>query len=191
MNYKEIIKKQSFIIALSVIVMAIILIGSSYALFSQVDKSTNAQVVETGTLSVTYTPSAESTTQTADIEPADESSAKTYTFTVDNTGSLAMDYNVLIYTDTGNTVPHSVITVKIDDGAATVLSSLTKSTDSENINSIRYLLGQYTLAESTAETHSKTHTVKVWINDTAAEELANSQMIVKVSVNGIVSGSES
>ena len=54
MNYKKTIKRQTVIIALSVIVMSVVLISSSLALFNNQAKSTNAQVVTSGTLVIDY-----------------------------------------------------------------------------------------------------------------------------------------
>ena len=56
MNYKRNIKKQSYVIAISAILLAIAVAGTSYALFFQVDSNSNNQVVETGSLAVTQVP---------------------------------------------------------------------------------------------------------------------------------------
>ena len=55
MNYKSILKKQSFIIGISIFAMLTLLIGTSYAIFSQIKSSTNTQVLSAGTLNITYT----------------------------------------------------------------------------------------------------------------------------------------
>ena len=99
MNYKDIIKKQTSIIAMSVIGMCIILISTSYALFMKVNTSTKNQVVETGTLKTEY--AAGTTLTTAVLPQSDTEGLATsgYSFSVTNTGTLPMKYEITIYND--------------------------------------------------------------------------------------------
>ena len=55
MNYASIIKKQSAVIAVSVFVMVIGIIGTSYALFMKVDQS-EEQTVQSGSLVMQLSP---------------------------------------------------------------------------------------------------------------------------------------
>lgn len=189
MNYKETIKKQSFIITISVIAMAVILIGTSFALFNDSGKSTNTQAITGGTFNLDYSASV-ITTQTGEITPQSESDATAYTLAVNNTGSLNADYNILIYTTATNTLAHSNIKVKIDSDPVKTLSSLTKTkaTASESdINKIRYILKTSTLNAGS----NTTHTIKVWIDEDADESIVGSTIGVDLAVEGIVAGSES
>ena len=76
--------------------MAVILLGSSYALFNGKSQSTNNQVITAGTLVVDYS-SSNVTTTTGELTPQSESEANTYTISVNNTGTLPVAYNILIY----------------------------------------------------------------------------------------------
>lgn len=66
MNFNDVIKRQTVIIALSVIGMCIIVISTSYALFTKVETSSKNQVVETGTLTTAF---AQGTTLTTSALP--------------------------------------------------------------------------------------------------------------------------
>jgi len=201
MNYKGIIKKQSFIIAISIIVMAIILIGSSYALFTNSSQSTQNQVVESGTLIIDYS-SSTGVTNTGDenneIIPKTDSEMESedgYNINITNTGTLPMSYNLIIYTGSTNGVPHSSIKVQLDSGEIKVLSSLTRTSQTASqtdMNSIRYILGSSTVAAANDNDDSdvKNHNIKVWIDDEASEDIIGENIQVLVSVEGIVEDSE-
>ena len=189
MNYKDTIKKQTFIISISVIVMAVILIGTSFALFNDTGKSTTTQTITGGTFNLDYSASS-ITTQTGEITPQSESDASSYILNVNNTGSLDSDYNILIYTSATNEVEHSNIKVKIDSEAAKTLSSLTKTkaTASEtDKNKIKYILK----TDNVGHGANKSHTIKVWIDENADESIIGQAIGVDMSVEGVVEGSES
>ncbi len=189
MNYKDTIKKQSFIITISVIVMAVILIGTSFALFNDSGKSTNTQSVSAGTFDLDYSASV-ITTQTGDVTPADESGANSYSLSVNNSGSLNADYNIILYTSTTNEVPHENIKVKIDDDAAVTLSSLTKTSatvSESDINKIRYILK----TPSVNAGATKTHTIKVWVDENIDDSYIGKNIGVSMMVEGVVAGTES
>ena len=197
MNYKSIIKKQSFIITASVIVMAIILLGTSYALFTNRDNS-DTQVVSSGTLTVSYSGSTITTVGGVDgsgnlleIEPLDEATVDAqnpYVIKVNNTGSLALRYNIVIYTDTTNTLPHSYYSLKYkDNGSYTnkvALTSLTKADPTKtNMNEIKYVLtSQPFVLEPGREA---THEIHLWIDeDTADTSISNKVANIKIAVDG-------
>ena len=189
MNYKETIKKQSVIISLSVIVMAIVLIGTSFALFNDTGKSTNTQAVTGGTFNLSYSSSV-ITTKTGEVMPESESDATSYTLAVSNSGSLDAQYNIVIYTTADNTLEHSNIKVKIDSDPAVTLSSLTKTSataSQTNINNIRYILKTPTISAS----NSASHTIKVWVDENAPDSAVGKTIGVDMYVEGIVAGSES
>ena len=190
MNYKDTIKRQSVIIAASIAVMALILIGSSYALFSNKASSTNAQVVTSGTLVVDYTGSA-GVTNTGDssgnVLPTTQGETSAYDIKVKNTGNLGMDYKLLIYTGTTNTVSADAIKVQVDSEEAVTLSSLTKVDATQTGNDARYILTTSSIAGAQNNVEPvNTHNVKVWIDEEASESIIGETILVKVSVDGSV-----
>ena len=197
MNYKNIIKKQSFIITASIIVMALILLGSSYALFTNVNNSSQ-QVVSSGTLQISYEGSAITTVGGTDgsgnlveIEPLAESDVTAqdpYKIVVSNTGTLAMSYNIIIYTDTTNTLPHSYLSLKIKEngsyGETISLTSLPKVDDTKTaLNEIKYKL---TSTPFTIEPNaSATHELYLWLDEAKSDEDISDKIAnVKIVVEG-------
>ena len=108
MNYKKIFKRETKVIAYVVICLTLAVLGSSYALFLQVNNNSNNQVVEAGSLVITYGNG--STVSDFDEEPKncltpkDDGEGKTkgclFTLSVTNEGTLPMEYNLLIYNTT-------------------------------------------------------------------------------------------
>ena len=54
MNYKKVFKRETKVIAYIVICLTLVVIGTSYALFLKVDSNSNNQVVNAGSLEITY-----------------------------------------------------------------------------------------------------------------------------------------
>ena len=196
MNYKSIIKKQSFIITASVIVMAIILLGTSYALFTNTDNSSE-QVVNSGTLQINYTGSVITTVggtngnELVEIEPLSESAVtgeSPYKIVVNNTGTLAMKYNIVIYTDGNNTLPHSYLSLKVKEngtfGETKALTSLSKVDDTKtNLNEIKYKLS--TTPFTVEPNSSATHELYLWVDESKADDdISNKVVNVKIEVEG-------
>src|SRR5574344_1332937 len=194
MNYNKIIKKQSSIIAISVIGMCIILISTSYALFMKVDTSTNNQVVESGTLVAEYTTG--TTLTTAELPQSDTDGLATtgYTFSVTNKGSLPMSYEITVYNDPDvdltNAIPQQYLRASLDGSTPVSMSSLTKTSDTSsetNENNIKYVLKSgLGLAASGSTGDVKTHNVKIWIDETAPESIIGKTVAIEISVNGEV-----
>ena len=196
MNFNKMIKKQSFIISISIILMSIILIGSSYAIFFNISKSRNDQVVKSGTLIIDYSQGT-GETNTGDnenkIDATTEDNVSGYGITVKNTGTLAMDYDILVYTGEDNELPAEYIKVKLDDDDPQFLNKLFKTSNTldKSGNEARYILGSGSVTARYTSNSTKTHTVKVWIDYQKSEEETEGLNIdVRVKVEGVVSGSE-
>ena len=193
MNYKEIIKKQSFIITASVIVMAIILLGTSYALFANRDNS-DTQVVSSGTLIVSYSGTTITTvggSDSTEIEPIAESTVDTqdpYIIKVKNNGTLAMKYNIVIYTTSSNTLPHSYYAIKYkDNGEYTSKQSLTALPKVDNtitnMNEIKYKLNTEPLIINPGV--ERTHEIKLWVDEDTADDTMDDKVAnIKIMVEG-------
>ena len=156
MNYKKIFKRETKVIAYVVICMTILVIGTSYALFLQVDNNTNNQVVEAGSLSVTYsggnTITVDDTDESNCLMPQSDANGSgsggcSYKLSITNTGTLPMEYNLLIYDNTSGVptgatlVDHSLIrhslkkTYTVAGTSKTVTSAASiESLDSYNAN---------------------------------------------------------
>jgi hypothetical protein len=200
------IKKQSIIIAVSVIGMCLVLLGSSYALFFKVGSSTNPQTVETGSLAVDISLQGDSTGEAkltalgSSIEGIvplsdDEALGQTYspsTFVITNNGDLPVTYDLIItYSDAtlATNIPLQYIKIQYDNGTAQALSSL----EAQTAGSSYYLAKNLSTDVGT----NASHTIKMWIsNDLTPPGEGENDSIVDKDVNleiaaiGSVTGAE-
>lgn len=96
MKLKDIIKKQTLIIVLTVAIVTISTISVSYAVFFDVKKNSEDQVITAGTLTATITKSAGfSLNEVLSDEEGKGTTPLTYTIT--NTGSLPANYSLCIF----------------------------------------------------------------------------------------------
>ena len=109
-NYTQVIKKQTQIIALSVFVMVIGILGVSYALFMKVDQS-EEQTVQSGSLIMQLSAYDGSTVITDNNTPIDDNEgllSKGYSFSVTNNGTLPITYYIALYDNPDDTSTNKV-----------------------------------------------------------------------------------
>ena len=102
MKYTKIIKRETKIMIAVVVVMLVVVLGVSYALFMQVTDNTNNQVITTGTLQVEYASSNGYITNDNynELIPMSNDKGlvqKGYNFSVKNTGNLPVTYKVYMF----------------------------------------------------------------------------------------------
>ena len=183
MNYASIIKKQSAIIAVSVFVMVIGIIGTSYALFMKVDQS-EEQTVQSGSLVMQLSPYDGSTVISSNNTPIGDNEGmltKGYSFSVTNNGTLPITYYIALYNnpdDTSTKLDYKYIKVSLDNGTPFLLSSIT-SKDSSG----RSILKQ---GISLAPNKYDTHNIKVWIDEDTPESEIGKSLSLKIYAYGEV-----
>ena len=183
MNYASIIKKQSTIIAVSVFVMVIGIIGTSYALFMKVDQS-EEQTVQSGSLVMQLSPYDGSTVISSNNTPIGDNEGmltKGYSFSVTNNGTLPITYYIALYNnpdDTSTKLDYKYIKVSLDNGTPFLLSSIT-SKDSSG----RSILKQ---GISLAPNKYDTHNIKVWIDEDTPESEIGKSLSLKIYAYGEV-----
>lgn len=199
MNYKHTIKKQSYVIAISAILLAIAVAGTSYALFFQVDSNSNNQVVETGSLAVTYGANSKaiSATELLPMADTDALSSETLVSTiyVENKGSLPAEYNLTIgndiqtfqsrqgYSASDELLNHDYIRVAVYKNgemvlAPTTLSSLPVSEE----NNAMYKLESGKLDVTSTGNSTVTYAIKVWVSNDAPVDIIGDFVYLKVDV---------
>lgn len=212
MNYKNIVKRETKVIAYVVICLTLVVIGVSYAMFLQVNKNTDNQVVETGSLVVTYkngngeeVSSGDVVTNNWCLEPMSDDEAAmmsecTYKLNILNRGSLPASYKLIIYNNVdglegGQTfVDHSLIRLGLKKGNETLESvgtfnlnevKHTDETAGETAqNNIHYILDEGILEAGDDITYS----VQTWLNDELATQAVGGQYVyLKLEVNSVVS----
>lgn len=214
MNYKNIMKKETKVIAYVVICLTLVVIGISYAMFLQVNKNTDNQVVETGSLVITYQngngqdlSNSDIVTSSECLEPMSDDEAAimnecVYKLNILNRGSLPASYKLIIYNNAeelpagGTFVDHSLLRLGVKKGNATdglnllgnyTLSEVkhTSETKDETAqNNIRYVLDEGVLEAGTDITYS----VQAWLNEELATRAVSGQYVyLKLEVNSVVS----
>lgn len=203
MNFSEVIKKQTAIIAISIIGLSVVLIGTSYALFFKVDKS-ETQTVKTGTLEIT---SAGGTkideavygTGVYPIPEADTATHKSYTFNINNSGTLPSKYNITLYHNPtyfstaerkATAIDLRFIKVRLDNGTIYKIGDLPTINENGVSNPTTFDL-KYVLAENLtiASGANTSHTIEVWISDDAEDDIVDKAISIKIGINGEVNES--
>ena len=180
MNYQNILKKQTSIILVSVIVMVLIILGVSYSLFMQVDESNQVQVVESGTLVLSSTKGNTITTNNLPLSDAEGLGNEGYTFSVQNKGTLGYLYNLYVNNKaSSNPLEYEYIKISFDDGPAIKLSEL--EVDSEK--GIILLANGY-IAPANTEGDVKTHNIKVWIDEDAPTSIIGKKILLQIDMYG-------
>lgn len=203
MNYKHNIKKQSYIIAISAILLALVITGTSYALFFQVDSNSKNQIVETGSLSVTYGANSTAITATELVPMTDtealESSTLVSTVYIENKGTLPAEYVIKIgndvdsfqkrdgYSAEDKLLSHDYIKVAVYQNGEMIISPTTLSTlkvaadDNTMYDLFSGKLNVLTTGEST-----ETFAIKVWVSNEAPEDIIGDFVYLKVDVTSTV-----
>ena len=198
MNYTGVFKRQTTIILLSILVIAILLIGTAMAMFTDT-KTSETQTLTAGTLSATFEGSTALNTELTPMtdDEATMASNNTYTFTLQNTGSLPMNYTITIFNDTsvhGEALDHKYIKVAYDNGGGQYLSQLGKVNGSAtDQNQITYILKSDSI---NANSGSEQHTIRIWISDkddSGAEtdtDIIGKVIKLKIGLSGTVKETE-
>ena len=180
MNYQSILKRQTSIILISVIVMVLIIIGVSYSLFMQVDESNDVQVVESGTLVLSSNKGNTITTNNIPISDIEGLGSEGYTFSVKNNGTLGYLYNLYINNKaSSNPLEYEYIKISFDDGPVTKLSDLEIDSEKGLI-----LLANNYIAPANEEGDVVTHNIKVWIEETAPTSIIDKKILLQIDMYG-------
>ncbi len=192
MKYDKIIKRQSFVILLSIAVFLLLIIGFSYALFVQLNSSKNNQILVAGDLSVEFEDN--SGIITTDMVPLSDTEALTkedniYDFTIINNGTLNASYSVTlrnnleVVENNNNLLAHQYIRISFDGGTPFTLAAATimEGTDSTGQeNDYVYLISSGLKINASA---SQEHSVRVWIDENAPLDIIGKNISLKIGIN--------
>ena len=117
---KEVRKKEIKFTAISILAVVIILISSSYAIFSSVQKAKKYNTIKVGSLQINFTDIDEGLGNVINLNGAypesDEVGQQStpYTFKISNTGSITASYNIKLEDDTDMITADSCSTNQLD-----------------------------------------------------------------------------
>lgn len=181
MTYDNIVKRQASIIFISVILMVILIIGGSYAMFLKVDSSKETQVIKSGNLSIVYTTDTENLTSLSEpLDSGDGMDLKGYTFSVNNkansdlTRNLKYSYSIYLINKSTNAVPAEYILFSLDNSTPATLASLTP------------IDGKYTLKTNLelAAGATNSHNIKMWIAADAPDTIVGKSNSFDILIDG-------
>lgn len=170
----------------SIFLVTIVMISSAYAIFSSVQKQETYNTLTVGTLKIDFDQSSTDMGNIINLNGAyptsDTEGQKTspYSFKITNSGTLDAYYKVKIIDDTdiitedgcsNNLLPKDKIKVSINGGAPFLLNS-------KEANS--YIVNDGTLAAS----ESRTFEIRIWIDETAGNEVLGKHYHGKIVVEG-------
>lgn len=188
----NVLKRQTTIIAITVIALCIGVLGISYAVFFKVDSS-KTQVVTSGDLTIQFETKSNTITSANLPQSAYEGQNNAYSFSVTNKGSLDMNYDIYIYNDPdaagkGTYIPHEFLQVQLDNQEAKPLDEYDlvppegdEATAKRQIN----LSDLIVKAKGAADQKDvATHVIRIWIDEDAPESIIGNIVALKVEVFG-------
>lgn len=199
MNYKKVFKRETKVIAFVVIALTLVVIGTSYALFLQVNNNRDNQVVTAGSLVIEYS---KGNTITVDenaednclIPQADSTGSKTggckFSLNVTNTGTLPMQYDLLIYDNTAE----APSVAKFVDHELIRHSLQTQVTGKDAVTTSPKALSELSLKDNKRVLQSSvinpgesiTFYLNVWISESATIDIIGEYVYLKLDVVGSV-----
>lgn len=180
MYIKNQLRKRFIISAITVIIMVITILCSSYALFMDIKTDVNDQVLTVGDLQITFLGG--SSINVNDIDPmsdeeAEELTNNEYTFTIQNGGSVPYSYTIYVQDNPAYSevtlLNHAYIRVNFNNTGARTLSDLT---------------GGEVFQGNLAAGQSKAFVLKVWVADPDLYDLPNEALGSEIHLNIVVDG---
>ena len=207
MNYTKIFKRETKVIAYVVICLTLVVMGVSYALFLQVNDNKENQVVTAGSLEITYDKGnvvtiPEDSLENCLMPQGDETGIGTggctYELSIYNSGTLPMQYDLLIYDDDalpsgGEHVPHEYIrhslSKQYEEGTQ---PEIVTAEDKRALSTLELKDGTKRIMERAVVNPQETivFQLKIWIDENAPSEGENSivgkYVYLKLDVSGLV-----
>ncbi len=186
-SYKEIsltkmAKRQLMVTIFSILGVTMLSLGSAYAAFTSISKSSNYNVIKVGTLNIDFGTDSNNTINLNGQYPVADSvglASTPYTFTITNSGTVTAGVKVKILDDTdmitsdgcsSNQLNKNYIKYSLDGSTVGVLTDL----GSEAVIS----------AQNLAAGKSVTYKIRVWIAGDAKNDVLNKHYHGKIVVEG-------
>ena len=192
MFIQKLLKKQVSLLAVTLVIAGIIVMGSSYALFSQtVIDDENEQALSIGDLTIRFSNSTggkltnSNKIDLTNVNPMSDSLALTkednlYTFAIHNEGTIAYTYTIMLKDDesyTTNLLSHEAIRYKLNNETIKFLS------DNPSSGAIK----TYTINPG----ETQTYTLRLWVADPDTYDLSNDIIGKEAHLNIIIEGEAS
>lgn len=169
---------------LSIFLVVIVILSSSFAIFTSIQKSENYNSITVGILKVDFLQDTVNTLNLNGAYPVPDVNgleAEGYSFKISNTGNLNAQYKIRIVDDTemisedecsSNQLDKSKIKVSINDGTPFLLDSKSSSDYVVELASI-------------APGNMKEYIIKIWIDENAGNEVLGKHYHGKIVVDSV------
>lgn len=189
-DYREIAltkmgKRQLTLTLLSILAVTLISIGSTFAMFTVSSKSSDYNVVKSGTLNISFDANSSSTIGLDGALPMSDSDGLAQTgntFTIKNTGSLPVNYTVSLQDDTDMITQDKCGDKQLDK------RFIKYNIDGTNIKLLNGSINSTIISGSLKTGESKTFTLKLWIKEDATNEALGKHYHGKIVVDGTQEG---
>ena len=202
MNYTKIIKRETKLMVVIITLLVVIITGASYAMFMRVNSSENDQVVTTGDLRISYSSTngyinGNTYRELIPLSNTEGLGQTGYSFSVQNTGSLAMTYSVYLYVDSASYATDNPSGALFEDLDSIKFNLETNNSSTNNISKISYQykktedgIDKYEIYTGTLSTTNAKddHVLKIWLDDTLDVANIGKYVYLKLEVSGNVTG---
>lgn len=182
MKLNDIIKKQTTIIALAVIMVTIAVIGVSYAIFFDIKEGKN-QVIEAGSLRLTIS-DIKALSPTEPVTTSAGLALSPASYTVKNTESnLPASYSIYLFAESDNSIPLNTIKISTDGTNALVLSDIGASDATKKFteNGVTYFKIDEGLLAAGASSNTKN--LRLWIDeDLLTSEISGAKLNISLYI---------
>lgn len=180
MYIKNQLKKRLLISVVTVFVLVITIVGSSYGLFLDVKTDIKTQVLNVGDLQITYTGG--SAINLGEIKPMPDELAKlesnnVYTFAIDNTGTIPYSYSISLDDNPSlldkNLLSHNYIRYEINEEGPNLLGNQPQN---------KIFTGQLEPGKA------KWFSLRIWVADATIYKLPNEVLGSEIHLNIVING---
>ena len=188
---KKVLKSEAFVSIAVVFVLALGIIGTSYALYMDVDTDTDYQVVQVGDLYVGFSNDGDNTVMLENMLPMEDEYAldldkengvpSIYSFYIYNSGAYTAKYSIKLVTGDGNEVDTKYINYVVCRDNATNCSDIKTF---ENLNESLVTIDELAKKRPSDNTNpSVYYFIKIWINNKyVPTKLDGEKVVLKVNV---------
>ncbi len=173
--------KMIFLSVIGVLLLGVLAVSFSYALWFSENQQSGNNVVNSGCLSITYTEedgSLINLTKSYPISDIDGMRSSPYAFSVKNTCNTNASYDVLVEVLNTTNISHSLIKTSLDSSSPALVNTF-NVVDSVTANSTSYKYDTYTIAPNEVVEHN----FRMWVDSSATTANASNKTInVKLSV---------
>lgn len=183
---KTLKKREIQFTIISIFVIFIILITSSYAIFSSIQKAKKYNTLRVGTLQIEFNDTEDGLENTINLNGAypvsDNEGQETtpYTFKIKNTGSITTTYNIKLLDDTDMIAEDNCANNQLDK--TKLKYSINKETPS--ILADKQASNYIIVSGSLAAGESKTYALRVWLSEEAGNEVLGKHYHGKIVLEG-------